>query len=193
MQRPWRAVWLTLASGVALCAALGLAGPRRSGSFARYALDRALHGASFDVGGVDVRLPPGWWTSEQRETRGTTELRVQRLPESRGAERVAVAIVRHVNFELSRENATAARASLAWESPLYGAWEPDELLDVDLGGKPGLELRYDRAGPPVGDPTAVASDFLLPDQRVWVQCAPMSAEELAQCRAIAASAASRAN
>jgi hypothetical protein len=29
---------------------------------------------------------------------------------------------------------------------------------------------------------------MVPDLHVWVQCAPMSAEDLAQCRAIAASA-----
>jgi hypothetical protein len=191
MKRPSRAVLISLATSVALLATLGLVGPVRSLRWAQCAADRMLHGSTRDLHGVVVRLPPSWWGNERGTPRGTTELRVVRVPHSRSASRAVRAIVRHVNFDLSREKAELAFSTLAWQSPEYGAWEPQELLDVDLGGRPGYEIRYERAMPGPGGMDDVASDFVLPAERVWVQCGPMSADDLAQCREIAASATAR--
>ena len=188
--RPPRAVVLTLATGAALLAALALAGPQRARAFGACALDRLRHGAARDLDGVVVRLPASWWERGRDNPRGTSELRVARVPRSR-AGRAPVAIVRHVNFDLSRDSAEAAFTTLGWESPEYGAWDPAEIVDVDLGGRPGYEIRYERLMPGPGGIDDVSSDFLLPAEKVWVQCSPMGADDLAQCREIAASAAPR--
>jgi hypothetical protein len=188
MQRPSRAVLITLATSLALVAAVGLAGPHRALRWVQCAADRVQHGAARDLDGVVVRLPPSWWANGRDNPRGTSELRVARVPHSRSASRDPRAIVRHVNFDLSRANAERAFSTLAWDSPEFGSWEPQELLDVDLGGRPGYEIRYERAMPGPGGIDDVASDFVLPAERVWVQCGPMSADDLAQCREIAASA-----
>ena len=191
MKRPSRAVLVSLASCAALVAAVELAGPQRALRWVQCGVDHVRHGAARELDGVVVRLPPAWWENGRGNPRGTTELRVVRVPHSRSASREVRAIVRHVNFDLSREKAEAAFSSLAWDSPEYGSWEPQELLDVDLGGRPGYEIRYERAMPGPGGIDDVAADFVLPAQRVWVQCAPMSADDLAQCREIAASATAR--
>lgn len=182
-----RAVVLTLASGAALLAALAFAGPQRVRALGACALDRVRHGSSRDLDGVVVRLPASWWERGRDNPRGTSELRIARVPRSR-AGRAPVAIVRHVNFDLSRANAEAALSTLGWESTDYGAWEPAGIVDVDLGGRPGYEIRYERLMPGPGGIDDVSSDFLLPAANLWVQCSPMAADDLAQCREIAASA-----
>jgi hypothetical protein len=191
MKRPSRAILLTLASGLALAAAVELLGPVRAWRWLQCSADHVQHGAARELDGVVVRLPPSWWATARGTPRGTTELRVVRVPHSRAASRDVRAIVRHVNFDLSRAQAELAFSTLAWNSAEYGAWEPQDLVDVDLGGRPGYEIRYERAMPGPGGIDDVASDFMLPAERVWVQCGPMSAEDLAQCREIAASAAAR--
>jgi hypothetical protein len=186
-----RAAWLFLATTVAFAAAVEVAGPVRSLRLVQCAIDRARHGASREIDGVEVRLPPSWWETERSAPRGTSELRVARVPRARTVSRDARAIVRHVDFDLSREKAQAAFPTLGWSSVYYGSWQPAELLDVDLGGRPGYEIRYEREISGPGGIDDVSSDFVLPAERIWVQCSPMSAEELAQCREIAASATAR--
>jgi hypothetical protein len=191
MKRPSRTILLTLATGLALVATVELVGPLRAWRWLQCSADHAQHGAARELDGVVVRLPASWWETARGAPRGTTELRVVRVPRSRAASRDVRAIVRHVNFDLSRQQAELAFSSLAWDSPEYGSWEPQELIDVDLGGRPGYEIRYERAMPGPGGIDDVASDFMLPAERVWVQCGPMSADDLVQCREIAASAAAR--
>ena len=186
----FRASVLTVATLAALLAAVALVGPQRAGGLAACALDRARHGATRELGGVTVRLPASWWERGRDNPRGTSELRVARVPHSR-AGRAPVAIVRHVNFDLSRDKAEEAFTTLSWESAEYGAWEPAEIVDADLGGRPGYEIRYQRLLPGPGGIEDVSSDFLLPAENLWVQCSPMSADDLTQCREIAASASKR--
>jgi hypothetical protein len=188
MKRSSRAGWIFLASAIALFAAFQLVGVPRSTTLVFCGVDQLRHGDERELDGVRVRLPPDWCELERASTRGTVELRAVRIPRSRSS-RDTLALVRHVNFELSREAIESAFSNLGFDTPQYGAWQSSALVDVDLGGRPGYEIRFERAVPAASGADEVAADFLLPELRVWVQCAPMSADDLAQCRAIAASAA----
>jgi hypothetical protein len=126
MKSPSRAILHVLATCAALAAAVELVGPMRAWRWAQCGLDHARHGAARELDGVVVRLPSSWWEIARDTPRGTSELRVVRVPHSRSASRDVRAIVRHVNFDLSRQQAELAFSSLAWDSPEYGSWEPQE-------------------------------------------------------------------
>ena len=194
MKRLSRATWIVLATGLALVAVVALVGPRRAALLVKCGAERTWRGGERDLDGVRVQLPPSWCDSARGNPRGTSELRTVRVPRSRSSQS-ALAIVRRVDFDLSREAVESAMPGLEFETPEYGHWLAADLADVDLGGRPGYEIRFERSLPGTGGADEVAADFMVPELHVWVQCAPMSAEELAQCRAIAASAqpSARAN
>jgi hypothetical protein len=189
MTRPSRATLAILASGLALVAVLTLAvGPHRSALLVKCGVERSWRGGERDLDDVVVQLPPSWCDGGRDHPRGTSELRTVRVPHSRSS-RNALAIVRRVDFELSREAVESAMVGLEFETPEYGQWQATRLTDIELGGRPGYEIRFERSTPSAtGHGDEVAADFMVPDLHVWVECAPMSAEDLAQCRAIAASA-----
>jgi hypothetical protein len=190
MKRPSRATLLVLATGLALVGVAAFVGPHRSALLVRCGVERTWRGGARDLDGVIVQLPPSWCDSARGNPQGTSELRTVRVPHSRSS-RNALAIVRRVDFDLSRDAVESAMPGLEFETPEYGHWLATDLADIDLGGRPGFEIRFERS--PAAGGAEVAADFMLPELHVWVQCAPMSAEDLAQCRAIAASAAASAN
>lgn len=187
MKRPARAALLVVAAALALGAGLELVGPARSALLVKCEVQRLRFGAERDLDGVVVRLPPSWCESKRGNPQGTSELTTVRVPRTRSS-RKPLAIVRRVDFELSREAVESAMAGLDFETPDYGHWLASDLEDVDLGGRPGYEIHFAPELPRASGADEVAADFMLPELHVWVQCAPMSAEDLAQCRAIAASA-----
>ena len=187
MKRPSRTTWIVLAAGLALAAIAALVGPHRSALLVKCGVERTWRGGERDLDGVVVQLPPSWCNAARSNPNGTSELRTVRVPHSRSS-RNALAIVRRVDFDLSREAVESAMVGLEFETPDYGKWQASDLNDVELGGRPGYEIRFERALPGTGGADEVAADFMVPELHVWVQCAPMSAEDLAQCRAIAASA-----
>ena len=108
--------------------------------------ERSWRGGERDLDGVVVQLPPSWCDSGRGNPQGTSELRTVRVPHSRSS-RNALAIVRRVDFDLSREAVESAMAGLEFETPDYGHWEAADLADVELGGRPGYEIRFERSLP----------------------------------------------
>ena len=151
------------------------------------AVDRATHGAQRAFGDVLVSLPPGWCDLGGTPSKKLLLVRVPGTRSSQGA----VAAVYSYDFRFDADNPFFG-ARLGYASPQLGKWAAKDVAETDLDGRPAFEIRYKRVVPRALPTEAVASDFVVPELGIWVSCGPMSAAELAECRALAASIHSRA-